>query len=74
MLHQLKINYPETLLDVLQQTPTQFEEDAKWAMAAKLYGLKRISSDMAAQLVGSDHVTFMMNLHLYETVNDDLNQ
>jgi hypothetical protein len=41
---QLTINYPATLLDALQQTREQFEQEAKWAMVVKLFEMKRISS------------------------------
>lgn len=50
MVAQIKIDYPESLPDVLQQTPEQFEQEAKWAMAVKLFEMKRISSGIAAQL------------------------
>lgn len=74
MTTQIQINYPESLPDVLQQTPAQFEEEAKWAMAAKLYEMKRISSGMAAELVGCDRVTFIMNLHRYNVPVLDLDE
>lgn len=37
MTYQLTINYPETFPDPLQQTKAQFEQEAKWAMAVKLF-------------------------------------
>jgi predicted HTH domain antitoxin len=61
----LKIEYPETLPDVLQKTKEQFEKDAKMAMAAKLYEMGQISSGIAAKLVGMDRVSFLLNLHHY---------
>lgn len=65
MAMQLTIDYPETLPDALQQTPEQFEQEAKMAMAVKLFEMKRLSSGMAAALVGMDRVTFLLNLHRY---------
>lgn len=62
---QLVVNYPAQLPDALQQSPEQFEREAKMAMAAKLYELKRISSGTAAALVGIDRVEFLLNLHRY---------
>ena len=58
MPHQLTINYPETFPDALQQTREQFEQEAKWAMAVKLFEMKRLSSGMATALVGTDRVSF----------------
>lgn len=71
---QLKINYPETLLDAMQKSREQFEEEAKWAMAAKLFEMKRISSGTAAALVGTDRVSFLLNLHRYNVVVIDLTE
>ena len=65
MTLQLKIEYPETLPDALQQTREEFEQEAKWAMAVKLFELRRLSSGMAAALVGTDRVSFLLNLHRY---------
>ncbi len=66
MTYQLTINYPETFPDALQQTKAQFEQEAKWAMAVKLFELKRLSSGMAAALIGVDRVTFLLKLKDYD--------
>jgi len=49
VLNQINIEYPENLPDVLQVTRESFEEEAKIAMAVKLFEMKRISSGMAAK-------------------------
>ncbi|QMS89342.1 UPF0175 family protein [Nostoc edaphicum CCNP1411] len=67
MMSQLKIDYPETLPDALQQMQEQFEQEAKMAMAVKLFEMKRISSGLAAQLAGINRITFLLNLHRYST-------
>ncbi len=41
---EFTVQYPETFPDVLGDTPEQFEAEAKWAMAVKLFELKRLSS------------------------------
>ncbi|MEA5582688.1 UPF0175 family protein [Nodularia harveyana UHCC-0300] len=74
MMSQLKIEYPETLPDALQQTREEFEQEAKMAMAVKLFEMKRISSGLAAQLAGIDRVSFLLNLHRYGVAMIDLTQ
>ena len=69
---QLIVNYPEQLPDALQQSPSQFEHEAKMAMAVKLYEMNRISSGMAAALVGMERVDFLLELHRYSVVAIDL--
>jgi len=69
---QLIVNYPEQLPDALQQSPSQFEHEAKMAMAVKLYEMKRISSGMAAALVGMERVDFLLESHRYGVVAVDL--
>ena len=71
---ELKIRYPDTLLDALQETRGEFENEAKMAMAAKLFEMKRLSSGMAASLVGTDRVSFFLDLHRYGVAMIDLEQ
>ena len=69
---QLIVNYPEKLPDALQQSPEQFEREAKMAMAVKLFEMKRISSGTAAAMVGMDRVRFLLDLHRYGVAAIDL--
>lgn len=62
---QLTIPYPEALSDALGCTREQFEQEAKWAMAVKLFELKRLSSGTAATIVGVDQVSFLLKLGDY---------
>lgn len=71
---QFTIDYPETLPDALQQTPAQFEQEAKMAMAVKLFEMKRLSSGMAAKLIGIDRVAFLLMLHRYGVAMIDLEE
>jgi predicted HTH domain antitoxin len=71
---QLQIDYPEMLPDALAQSRQQFEEEAKWAMAVKLFELKRISSGTAALLVGVDRVSFLLKLKDYGVPTIDLTE
>lgn len=71
---QLTIDYPERLPDALQQTPADFEQEAKMAMAVKLFEMKRLSSGLAANLAGVDRVTFLLSLHRYGVAMIDLDE
>ncbi|MEI6436043.1 MAG: UPF0175 family protein [Bacteroidota bacterium] len=65
MNNLLKIPYPSKLPDALQISSKQFEKEAVMAMAVKLFELKKLSSGMAASLVGIDRVSFLLSLHQY---------
>ena len=72
MQNELCIQYPENLPDILQLTKNAFEQEAKMAMAVKLFEMKRLSSGMAATLAGLDRVTFLLNLHRFNVPMVDL--
>jgi predicted HTH domain antitoxin len=71
---KMTINYPETLPDAVGKTREQFEEESKWAMAVKLYEMNRLSSGMAAALVGVERVTFILKLNDYKVSLIDLSE
>jgi len=71
---QLTIDYPETFPDAMGRTREQFEQDARWAMAVKLFELKQLSSGMAAALVGVDRMTFLLKLGNYGVPMIDLTE
>ncbi|MGR3274614.1 UPF0175 family protein [Acaryochloris marina NIES-2412] len=73
-MHQLTIDYPETFPDVVGSSQEQFEQEAKWAMAIKLFEMKRLSSGMAAALVNVDRVTFLLKLADYSVPMIDLTE
>jgi len=66
------IEVPVNLPDAIQCTPQQFVQEAKMAMAVKLYEMKRLSSGMAASLVGMGRVEFLGELHHYGIAVIDL--
>ena len=65
MNNLLKIPYSSKLPDLLHLSTEKFEQEATMAMAVKLFELKKISSGMAAALVGIDRVSFLLSLHGY---------
>jgi predicted HTH domain antitoxin len=69
---QLTVNFPDTLPDLLQETREQFEFEAKMALAVKLFQMKRISSGIAASLVGIPRTMFLLSLHKYGVPMIDL--
>ncbi|MFZ0790736.1 MAG: UPF0175 family protein [Chromatiaceae bacterium] len=71
---QLIIAVPDTLPDSLQETPAEFEQEARMAMAVKLFERKRISSGIAAQLAGMDRGAFLLELHRYGVPMIDLDE
>ena len=71
---QLIIEYPQLLPDALQQTRAEFEQEAKTAMAVKLFEMKRLSSGIAARLAGMDRVTFLLSLSRYGVAMIDLEE
>lgn len=73
-MYQLTIDYPETLPDTVGSSQEQFEQEAKWAMAVKLFEMKRLSSGMAAALIGVDRVTFLLKLTDYAVPMIDLTE
>lgn len=74
MPNQLNIQYPPNLPDVLQMTKQAFEDEAKMAMAVKLFELKRLSSGMAASLAGCSRTEFLLALHRFNVPMIDLDE
>ena len=62
MTRSLHLEYPGTLPDALHKSFAEFEQEAKMAMAVKLFELKRLSSGQAAELVGLDRTSFLLRL------------
>ena len=69
---ELVVPIPQALPDAMQSTPEEFAREARMAMAAKLYELKRLPSGMAAQLAGVSRVEFLLELHRFGVAVIDL--
>ena len=61
----IEIEYPETIPAVLNLSTETFEEEARFALAVKLYELGRLTSGQAAQLAKISRVTFLLNCKKY---------
>jgi len=71
---KMTIDYPDTIPDALQETRMEFEKNAKLAMFAKLFEMKRISSGMAASILDMERVSFLMILHQFNVAAVDLSE
>jgi predicted HTH domain antitoxin len=69
---QLLVEVPSNMPDAAQCTPQQFMHEAKLAMAIKLFEMKRLSSGMAALLIGMTRMQFLGELHRYGVSMIDL--
>lgn len=65
MSRTLTIEYPDRLPDALNMSRVEFENDARMAMAAKLFELGRLSSAEAARMAGLDRVRFLLTLERF---------
>lgn len=74
MLNSISIEYPQNIPDILNVSRKSFEEEAVLAMAAKLFEMKRLSSGIAAKLVGMDRVSFLLNLYKFNVPIIDLEE
>jgi predicted HTH domain antitoxin len=71
---QLLLEVPSNLPDAAHCTPQEFLREAKLSMAVKLFEMKRLSSGMAASLIGMSRVEFLAELHRYGVAMIDLDQ
>lgn len=75
----LTIEYADTLPDTLHLTSSEFEREAKMAMAVKLFDVGRLTSGQAAELAGIPRVHFIYELGRWgvsavQTPEDELEQ
>ena len=71
---QLTVDFPDSLPDLLQETKKEFEFEVKMALVAKLFQMKRISSGIAASIIGVPRTVFLLNLHKYGVPMIDLDK
>jgi predicted HTH domain antitoxin len=61
----IKIKYTDDVLLSLKETKEEFEEEARYLLALKLYELGKISSGKAAKIAGLSRVAFLLRLGRY---------
>jgi len=64
--NSVTITYPEDLLLSLKENKDDFEKEAKYLLALKLYELGKISSGKAAKIAGLSRVNFLLRLGKYK--------
>ncbi|MBV5322389.1 MAG: UPF0175 family protein [Ilumatobacteraceae bacterium] len=69
---KIVVDVPNHYLDAMHRAPQDFANEAKLAMAAKLFEMGRLSSGMAASLIGLDRVTFLAQLQRFGVPMMDL--
>ncbi|MFN7170823.1 MAG: UPF0175 family protein, partial [Candidatus Omnitrophota bacterium] len=62
----LTIKYPEDVLLSLKEDKGEFEQEARFILALKLYELGKLSSGKAAELAGMSRIDFLMKLGRYK--------
>ena len=62
MTHQLNIEYGDEVLLSAAMSKEEFDAEAKFLLAAKLFELGKLTSGQAARLCGRGRVDFLMAL------------
>ena len=62
MSHSITVEYPDTLPDALHMSRSEFEREARLAMAVKLFETGKLSSGQAARLAALSRMDFLHEL------------
>ncbi|MCI5157917.1 MAG: UPF0175 family protein [Candidatus Electrothrix sp. AUS1_2] len=72
-MRTLSVQYPRSIPAVINTSPELFEEEAKTAMAVKLFELGRLTSGQAAALAGISRVAFLLQCHRFGAASVEWN-
>ena len=65
MNRTVTIDYSDDLLQTLDMSPEQFQEEARMLLAVKLYEMGSLSTGAAAEFVGMSKTTFLTRMSEY---------
>ncbi|MBF0408644.1 MAG: UPF0175 family protein [Candidatus Riflebacteria bacterium] len=70
-MRKMQVEYSEAIPALINISPEAFEEEAKMAMAVKLFELGRLTSAQAAELAGIDRTKFLLTCIRFGTASVD---
>lgn len=73
-MRTIEIKYPETIPALLNLSPETFEQEARFALAAKLYEMGRLTSGQASRIAGMSRITFLLDCRRYGVVSVEWDQ